>query len=157
MYQFVVTVWFHLNHLRHSRSMLTNYTSYTVSLIRWTVFLMSSGSWQHRDTEPAWRVLDARAAPFRRRATCHSSPVSDIYCYSVVPHLLSIRIHVWGAVCFRLPLVKLGMDWRVSSSRLTRLLLRSSLPNSTISALAPPSATELVTRRKFPWRPLWHS
>lgn len=49
---------------------------------------MSSGSWQH--VEDTWSVLDFRAAPFRRLATCHSSPVSDIYVNSPVNHSASL-------------------------------------------------------------------
>lgn len=66
---------------------LLNWTSYTVSLILFTVFPMSSGSWQHLEFEDTWSGFDFRAAPFRRRATCHCSPVSDICFNSPVTHV----------------------------------------------------------------------
>lgn len=83
------------------RSMLLNWTStsYTVSLIRLTVFLMSSGSWHH--VEDTWSVLVFRAAPFRRRATCHSSPVSDIYVNSPDNHVASLCTQKYkNNICF---------------------------------------------------------
>lgn len=52
--------------------------SHIVSLTRLIIFLTSSGSEQHVELGESRHVFDIRP-PFRRRATCHPSSVSDIY------------------------------------------------------------------------------
>lgn len=75
--------------------------SYTVSLIRLTVFSMSSSSWQHADVENTLSDFDFRAAPFRLLATCHSSPVLGIYANSSVPHVHRHAIKVYILLLFK--------------------------------------------------------
>lgn len=62
---------------------------------------MSSGSWQNVAVEDNWSTFDFREAPFRRRAICHSSPASDIYADSMVPHVASIHTESYkNNICF---------------------------------------------------------
>lgn len=105
---------------------------------------MSSGSWELRGAEPVWWFLDAPAARFRRRATCHSSPLSAIYCYLTVLSLTSIRVHMWGQEVF-FPCKTWHECYWLVSSFLTHTLLRLRLVNSIVNALAPPSAAESDT------------
>lgn len=122
-----------------------NNRTYTVSLIRWRVLLMSSGSWKLRDTEPGSRVLDAPAARFLRRGTCHSSPVSVICCYLTVLGLLSIYVQYTrdGRSCF--PCKTRNECYWLLSSFLLQTLIRLRLVNSIVNTLAPPSVAEYNT------------
>lgn len=72
-----------------SEVLLLSYSwiSYMVSLMRLTVFPTSSDSWPH--AADTWRDFELLDAPFRRRATCHSPPVSDIYA-----NLAPISLHI---------------------------------------------------------------
>lgn len=91
---------------------------------------MSSGSWESGATEPGKRVLDAPAARFRRRGTCHSSPVSAIYCYSTALSLTSIDTRKQEMFC----------PANLGANVIGQFLLR--LVNSIINALASPFGAE---------------